>query len=124
MAIIIHEGNGSTTEQFLLAARQSKKVKLYGTTTYGVLDISNMHYVPSPCSDFQLGYSLSRSMRLPDLAIDDVGIQPDFFIHREVPVHDWIDFVLERLKWKKDICCKIRLYRWTRQEIFWFVTFI
>ena len=98
VAIIIHEGNGSTTEQFLLAARQSKKVKLFGTTTYGVLDISNMYYVDSPCDDFQLGYSLSRSMRLPDLPVDDIGIQPDFFIHREVAPHDWIDFVLDVLK--------------------------
>ncbi|MCB0762550.1 MAG: peptidase S41, partial [Flavobacteriales bacterium] len=35
VGIIINHGNGSTTEQFLLAAKQSQKVKLFGTTTVG-----------------------------------------------------------------------------------------
>ncbi len=93
VGVIIHENNGSTTEQFLLAAKQSKKVKLFGTTTVGVLDISNMYFVNSPCNEFQLGYSLSRSMRIPDMTIDDKGIQPDYYIDRSVPKYGWVDFV-------------------------------
>ncbi len=93
VAIIIHEGNGSTTEQFLLAAKQSKKVKLFGTTTAGVLDISNMYFVKTPCKDLELAYSLSRSYRIPDMAIDDKGIQPDYYIDKTVPEYKWIDFV-------------------------------
>lgn len=97
IGIIINEGNGSTTEQFLLAAKQSKKVKLFGTTTLGVLDISNMYFVKSPCKNYQLGYSLSKSLRIPEMTIDEKGIQPDYFINKEIPKYEWIKFVTEIL---------------------------
>lgn len=97
IGIIINEGIGSTTEQFLLAAKQSKKVKLFGTTTAGVLDISNMYFVKSPCAEFELGYSLSKSMRIPEMTIDDKGIQPDYYIDKEIPKYEWINFVTEIL---------------------------
>ena len=98
IGILINENNGSTTEQFLLAAKQSKKVKLFGTTTAGVLDISNMMFLPSPCEEFGLAYSLSRSMRIPDMTIDDKGIQPDYYLDKEIPAYKWIDFVETTLK--------------------------
>lgn len=98
VGIIINEGNGSTTEQFLLAAKQSKKVKLFGTTTVGVLDISNMYFINSPCNDFKLGYSLSRSKRIPDFNIDDKGIQPDYYIDKTISKYDWIEFVNKILR--------------------------
>ncbi|MEM9985914.1 MAG: S41 family peptidase [Bacteroidota bacterium] len=99
VAILINEGNGSTTEQFLLAAKQSSKVKLFGTTTYGVLDISNMHAVTSPCGDLTLGYSLSRSMRIPAMTIDDKGIQPDYYIDRQFEAYQWIDYAVKVLEY-------------------------
>lgn len=97
VGIIINENNGSTAEQFLLAAKQSKKVKLFGTTTFGVLDISNMHFVKSPCEDFELGYCLSKSLRIPDMTIDNKGIQPDYYITRDIAKYKWIDFVVDIL---------------------------
>jgi len=97
IGIIINENNGSTTEQFLLAAKQSKKVKLFGTTTTGVLDISNMYFVKSPCEEIELGYSLSKSMRIPEMTIDNKGIQPDYYIDKEIPKYEWIKFVSEIL---------------------------
>jgi hypothetical protein len=93
VGIVINENNASTTEQFLLAAKQSKKVKLFGTTTYGMLDISNMYFIEAPCGDFQLSYSLSRSFRIPDMTIDEKGIQPDYYIDKGVEPYEWIDFV-------------------------------
>jgi C-terminal processing protease CtpA/Prc len=93
VGIIINEANGSTAEQFLLEAKQSRKVKLFGVTTFGVLDISNMYFVDSPCKEFQLGYSLSRSMRIPDFTIDEKGIQPDYYLDRTIPPYEWTDFV-------------------------------
>ena len=93
VAIIINQKNGSTAEQFLLAAKQSKKVKLYGVTTMGVLDISNMYFVNSPNNEFKLGYCLSKSKRIPDMAIDGKGIMPDYFIDKTIPDSQWLDFV-------------------------------
>lgn len=93
VAIIINQKNGSTAEQFLLAAKQSKKVKLYGATTMGVLDISNIHFVNSPTNEFKLGYSLSKSYRIPGMAIDGKGIMPDYYIDKTIPDSQWLDFV-------------------------------
>ena len=97
IGIIINENNGSTAEQFLLAAKQSKKVKLFGTTTFGALDISNMYFVDSPCNDFRLHYCLSRSLRIPDMAIDNIGLQPDYYLDKTVPENKWVEFVSDIL---------------------------
>ena len=93
IGIIINQGNGSTDEQFILAAKQSKKVKLFGTTTFGVLDISNMYFVTSPCNEFELGYCLSRSFRIPEFTIDGKGLQPDFYLDKSIPLHEWTQTV-------------------------------
>jgi C-terminal processing protease CtpA/Prc len=98
IGIIINGGNGSTDEQFLLAAKQSKKVKLFGTSTMGVLDVSNMYFVPSPCNEFYLGYSLTRSLRIPDFTIDEHGIQPDFYMDGEIPEYEWVRYAESILK--------------------------
>lgn len=90
VAVLIDGNNGSTAEQFLLAAKQSKKVKLFGKTTAGVLDISNMYQTTSPSGHFTLHYGLSKSLRIPDMAIDGKGIQPDFYFNDTVENHQWI----------------------------------
>ena len=98
VAILTDERSGSTTEQFLLAVRQSLKVKTYGVPTAGVLDVSNMHVVPSPCGDYRLGYALSRSFRVPEMAIDDVGLAPDFYLDAGIPRWRWVAHVQEVLE--------------------------
>lgn len=98
VGIIINENNASTTEEFLLHAKQSKKVKLFGTTTEGVLDISNMYFVDFPCKDLKLGYSLSKSLRIPGMQIDEKGIQPDYYIDKTINDYDWITFTENILK--------------------------
>jgi len=97
IGIIINEYCGSTSEQFLLAARQSKKVKLFGSTTAGVLDISNMNFVNSPCNEYQLGYCLSKSMRIPEMVIDGKGIQPDYYLGKGLKKYQWLEQVTKIL---------------------------
>jgi hypothetical protein len=99
VGIIIDDGVGSTAEQFLLAAKQSKKVKLFGISTFGSIDISNMHFVKSPCGEYELGYCLSKSKRLPHYVLDERGIQPDYFISEDVPGYHWVSFVKSILEY-------------------------
>jgi hypothetical protein len=98
VAIIANKNNGSTDEQFLLAAKQSKKVKIFGESTFGVLDISNMYFVKSPDKKFELGYCLSKSFRIPGMAIDGIGVQPDYFMDRSIPDEHWLKYVVSVLE--------------------------
>ncbi|TWI94575.1 peptidase S41-like protein [Mucilaginibacter frigoritolerans] len=93
VAIMINGNNGSTAEQFLLAARQSKKVKLFGTTTMGELDISNMYYITSPDGKYTLWYCTSKSLRIPENSIDNKGISPDFYLDKSIPKNQWLPYV-------------------------------
>ncbi|MEM9982763.1 MAG: S41 family peptidase [Bacteroidota bacterium] len=90
IGILINERNASNDEQFLLSAKQSKKVKLFGTTTQGALDVSNLFFTYSPEEDFVLVYALSKSLRIPNFVIDDIGIKPDFYLDKEIPFSEWI----------------------------------
>jgi Peptidase family S41 len=92
VAILINENDASTTEQFLLAAKQSTKVKLFGTTTAGMLDISNMNFVKSPCGTIEMGYCLSKSYRIPHMAIDGMGLQPDYYLDESIPDYEWVEY--------------------------------
>ena len=100
VGIIIHKENGSATEHFILIAKQSKKVKLFGTTTYGAFDISNMYSIKSPCEEFELRYALSRNMSMYEMPIDDIGFQPDYFLDKSIPPYKWVEFVNEILNGK------------------------
>ncbi len=93
VAIICNQYNGSTDEAFLLQAKQSSKVKVFGRPTVGVLDISNIRIVDFPNGQFQLIYSMTASLWLPAFSIDGVGIQPDYFIDDTIQEEDWIHFV-------------------------------
>ena len=95
VGIIIDKDCVSATEQFLLFAKQSKKVKLFGTSTSGMLDVANMYYIESPCKELLFGYCLSRSLGLPEMTIDDIGLLPDFYLDKTIPQHKWVEFVNE-----------------------------
>lgn len=98
IAIIINKGNASTAEQFLLAAKQSKKAKLFGTTTSGALDISNMNDTVSPDGNFELSYCRSKSYRIPGMTIDGKGIQPDYYLDDSIPEKEWTEYVQKILE--------------------------
>ncbi|HRO99803.1 MAG TPA: S41 family peptidase [Flavobacteriales bacterium] len=93
VGILCNEGNGSTDEQFLLEARTSAKVKLFGRPTFGALDVSNMRRVNSPDGCYQLGYTMRLSHRLPHMPVDVMGIQPDHYLDEGIPEMDWVGYV-------------------------------
>lgn len=56
-----------------------------------------MNFVKSPCGEFELGYSISKSYRIPNMTIDSKGIQPDYFLDSEIEEFDWLDYVTKIL---------------------------
>ncbi|WP_431292806.1 S41 family peptidase [Pedobacter sp. P26] len=87
--ILINKNCGSTTEEFLLLAKQSNKVTLMGEHTAGVLDYSNMRGADFSCMPYMLYWATSRSRRIDEgIAIDNVGIKPDKILK---PEQDWIN---------------------------------
>ncbi|RZK48487.1 MAG: hypothetical protein EOO99_10150 [Pedobacter sp.] len=70
-----------------------EKAIAFINNTQGVLDVSNMHFVKSPCNLFELGYTISKSKRLPYFPIDDIGIQPDYFFDEKVPDYEWVSYI-------------------------------
>ena len=81
VGIIINEGNASSAEQFLLAAQNSTKVILFGNqNTAGVLDYSNISPMPLPSNKYEIWCPMTRSKRLPENPIDNIGIAPDVII--------------------------------------------
>lgn len=93
VAIICNHINASADEQFIIYARQSKKVKIFGAPTAGMLDFSNLNFTNSPDGFFQLYYATDKSYRVPTFCIDDVGIQPDVYLDESIPEHLWIKYV-------------------------------
>ena len=77
VGILVDKRCGSTCEEFLLAARQSFKVKLFGQASAGALDYSNLRPFLLPSGKRLLMYATSRSLRLPHFAVDAAGIPPD-----------------------------------------------
>ena len=86
--ILINKGCASTTEQFLLYARQSTKVILAGEDTQGTLDYSNMREASFECFPYLLNYATTRSRRLDvHKGIDNIGIKPKYYFKEDT---DWI----------------------------------
>ncbi|WP_165759057.1 S41 family peptidase [Niastella yeongjuensis] len=96
VAIVVNHGCGSTTEEFLLLARQSTKVVLAGEPSMGVLDYSNVVERDFYNPDFECYYSTTRSRRIDmGLGIDNVGIQPN--IPLDLNNNNWLNELLVKL---------------------------
>lgn len=87
----------SAGESLLLIAKQSKKVKLIGTPTSGVLDYANAYFFDDfSCTNYKLLLPTYRSLRLPDYPIDNIGIQPDIYMDKTIK--DWEKFAVDYLE--------------------------
>ncbi|MBI5402249.1 MAG: hypothetical protein HY959_02515 [Ignavibacteriae bacterium] len=96
IVILVNRRTASSGEAFVLDARQSKKVKILGTPTYGALDYGSASFFDIGCKNYKLMMPTWRSMRLPDYPIDNIGIQPDIYIDKSIK--DWVKFALEYLE--------------------------
>lgn len=98
VAILINNRCASSTEQFLLFAKQSKKVTLMGEHSDGTLDYSNMKKAVTYCGDVSFKYATTRSRRIDkQQGIDNIGIKPNISIAPEV---DWVNEAVKFLEKK------------------------
>ena len=97
VSILIDRGCASATEEFLLAAKQSKKVTLFGHPTAGVFDYADLCMESLPSGLFTVSMPMSRSLRLPDRPFDANGMKPDVTVPSWQ--FDWVYFV--RGYWRK-----------------------
>ena len=104
VGIIVNDFCASSCESFVLAGKNSKKTTIFGTNTLGVLDYSNAVPTKLPLSNLELYYPMTRSRRLPDFPIDNIGIEPDVRINLPdnlnlmSEVDEWVIFVKEYLE--------------------------
>ncbi|RYU89536.1 hypothetical protein EWM62_14555 [Mucilaginibacter terrigena] len=96
VAILIDRNSASSTESFLLIAMQSKKVKVYGENSTGMLDYGSYQYFDIPCPDFNLVIPIARSKRLPQHPIDNIGVTPNVKI--KTTEKDKIGFIQKKLE--------------------------
>ncbi|NOZ45798.1 MAG: hypothetical protein GXO79_03350 [Chlorobi bacterium] len=108
VGIIINKNDASSAEQFLLAAKHSSKVTLFGNeNTAGVLDYSNITPKELPSGKYYLWLPATRSRRLPDYPIDNIGIAPDIIIPLMPQeqlfnrLDDWVYFVKNYLEYNE-----------------------
>ena len=108
IGIIINENNASAAEQFILMADHSSKVITFGNkNTAGVLDYSNKTPKELPSGKYNLLLPVTRSRRLPEYPIDNIGIEPDIKIPFKPlkqlydSLDDWVYFVKNYLENKE-----------------------
>ncbi|MFA7360967.1 MAG: S41 family peptidase [Candidatus Kapaibacterium sp.] len=96
VVILVNRRTASSGEAFVLDAKQSKKVKIMGTPTYGALDYGSASFFEIGCNNYKLMMPTWRSMRLPEYPIDNIGIQPDIYLDKSVK--DWVQFAMNYLE--------------------------
>jgi len=96
VVVLANDKVGSAGENFILKAKQSKKVKVLGIPTSGVLDYANAYFFKFGCDNYKLLLPTYRSLRLPDYPIDNIGIQPDIYIDKSI--NDWEQFAIDYLE--------------------------
>jgi len=91
--ILANKATASSGEAFLFRMKQSKKVKILGTPSYGALDYASQRYFEFGCTNYTLLLPTWRASRLPDYPIDNIGVQPDIYLDDSVA--DWLQFALD-----------------------------
>ena len=93
VAIICNQNNASADEGFLYLARQSYKVKIFGKPTKGAFNCSNMNTIDFPKGKYTLFLAITVNKIYPEYRIDDIGIQPDYYIDDDIRPEEWVAYV-------------------------------
>lgn len=93
IAILINKDCASSAEEFLLRAKESKKVVLLGQPTSGTLDYSNLIHGKFPCAAYNILYPFNRTRR--SFLVDKEKIKPKIYLAND---QNWIDEAVKYLK--------------------------
>lgn len=96
IAILANKNTASSAEFFIFITKQSKKVKLLGIPTAGVLDYGSVREFDFECEGYNLYLPTYRTLRIPDYPLDNIGIQPDIYMDKYV--EDWVKYAKEYLE--------------------------
>lgn len=96
VSIIVNENCGSSTEYFLLIAKHSSKVKIFGRHTSGTLDYSELFSSEKlSCAEYSYMRPTSKAFYADARPIDNKGILPDVDLSK-YPDDEWIDIVISK----------------------------
>lgn len=96
IVVLANNRTASAAENFLLRTKQSKKVKIMGIPSSGVLDYANAMFFEYGCDNYKLVMPTYRSFRLPDYPIDNIGVQPDIYL--DTSISDWVKYAVDYLE--------------------------
>ncbi len=74
--VMIDSSCASSCEQFVLMARQNRRVTLVGRRTFGALDASNLRPVRTPSGAIEVWFATTYVRRPRGQEVDEVGIAP------------------------------------------------
>jgi hypothetical protein len=97
VAVIADSRCASSCEQFLLLAKRSRKTRIYGSNSAGIIDYGNVRRADMPGTTLTLWHPTTRTKRIDvGQGVDGVGIPP----HEAIPLDeaDPIGWVLRRMK--------------------------
>ncbi|MFO7894030.1 MAG: S41 family peptidase [Longimicrobiales bacterium] len=96
IVILANRGTASAAEHLVYKARQSRKVKIMGTPTAGVLDYGSSRWADIGTDRYRLSIPTFRSTRLPEYPIDNIGLQPDIYLDQSV--EDWVEYAQDYME--------------------------
>lgn len=94
VSIIVNDNCASSTEYFLMIAKHSSKVTVFGRNTSGTLDYSELLQPEKlSCNGYNYLRPTIRSFYVDVNPIDNKGISPDVDLSR-YPENEWIELIL------------------------------
>ncbi|RZK09867.1 MAG: hypothetical protein EOO43_20860, partial [Flavobacterium sp.] len=97
VSILVNENSASSTEYFLLLAKHSAKVKIFGRHTAGTLDyIELLEPEKLSCEGYSYMRPTVKSFFTDNNPIDNKGILPNVDLSK-YPDHKWVEVVISHL---------------------------